>query len=1097
MKRYKWILLLLLTLGVMACTDDDVVSKGMNIAEKHDAPEPDDDQMGVRVTADLKAYTFAAFDEGSTGAALVKRLPQASDYLGPDTRLMLFRGSDFDSGSTLTEGDIMAMSRIYRQGGFIALERPTVRQFAQFALTLMTGILTIKQNELERTFGMSAAAAAAAARQSQAVERINARVENIRQMAAKTDTRAGEALDENRVMGEMMVFNPTGYFMQQPFETNPRVIVHAMDSQGNMTVPETMTATVARTPYISGKMADAVATWLNDMLKPKLNSPLTARRRANGNNNINEIMSASETFTYSSAIDYRDEDNKTCTLDNRMNMTVRSWNVHNMESNKDFYYLQQDVKLMLGEKDGKRLYNPDDYPKDSWWMNASMYVDYDKWFGAFLSQYETSMNLTGDGGTIRLESAMPTTSNDGGTVMISTGTSSGSSTVNGIALNGMAGVTPAGMVGSFTPTGIHSEGTTQGTSFLLMNTSVTYGLNRKVDTDGTKVAWTYEGSLPTFYLRNEGDTYYSCHDDPIVILINDADMTQQICWSVANPTGAYTAEITSTPQTAALMFSYANWKEADKAPPHCYQYTTTETSTFTHTLLEPNRYMQNWRMFITIDEWADQPVGGALSQLTASVQNAFPDLYASQFQLADKTAESMDMINNLVAYSKYKFDQGNDILQSYAQDLGIKRFSIYWRCDDRNIETQEPYVVEVPEIVKPGYVAQVVWCAGNKTLYFIFAAEKKTGDTWDGQTVDKVWTGTDVTHSSTIDYPEWWWELHSKVTRLVFDKSFADVRPRSCFAWFCYFSYIETIEGIGNLNTSEVTDMSYMFHSLEKLTALDVDGFDMSKVTAASEMFCLCKNLETIYCSQTWNIASSYDMFASCDKLKGAASYNRKKADCTMANPETGYFTWPGFSGTVTLNENSRNSALLKRIEGQMANVDFNRRLTARIGDDGNYMPTPFTVCLPYDLDLTEAVGAGQVEIYTLAAVSNGQFNFAKLGITTLEAGVPYLLRVMNGSISLGADKVTIKTAKPGSTKVYSSLAAWRRQSGTEVGVWVGTFDHLTADDAADESAYSLQAADGNWSGFTYGGTTDLPAFRAYLSAPGIEKKEYTTRFTE
>ena len=94
-------------------------------------------------------------------------------------------------------------------------------------------------------------------------------------------------------------------------------------------------------------------------------------------------------------------------------------------------------------------------------------------------------------------------------------------------------------------------------------------------------------------------------------------------------------------------------------------------------------------------------------------------------------------------------------------------------------------------------------------------------------------------------------------------------------------------------------------------------------------------------------------------------------------------------------------------------------------------------------------------------------------------------------------NEVTIKTAKSGSTKVYSSLAAWRRQSGTEVGVWVGTFDHLTADDAADESAYRLQAADGNWSGFTYGGTTDLPAFRAYLSAPGIEKKEYTTRFTE
>ncbi len=188
---------------------------------------------------------------------------------------------------------------------------------------------------------------------------------------------------------------------------------------------------------------------------------------------------------------------------------------------------------------------------------------------------------------------------------------------------------------------------------------------------------------------------------------------------------------------------------------------------------------------------------------------------------------------------------------------------------------------------------------------------------------------------------------------------------------------------------------------------------------------------------------------------------------------------------------------MLKRYEGQTAIVRYNRTLTAKIDDDGNYVATPFTVCLPYDVDLSQVVNAGNAEIYTLAAVSSGQFVFAKLGITTLEAGVPYLVRVLKGSIALGGRQLVIKTTKPKSTKVYSSLTQWRRGEGTEIGLWVGNFDYLNAADAADDNAFALSSTDHRWNYITATSNVWIPAFRCYLSSSSIEKNTYQSRFTE
>ena len=1103
MRKYKWILLLAMTLGMGACRADLGYVED-NPVVTPDKPTPTEDQMTVRVTADLPTYVHATPDEGSTGAALVNRLPQASSGFGPDTRLMLFQGSDFDEGSTLTEDDIMKMARVYRNGGYIALERPTVMQFARFGLALLTGVTTITQDELEQNFGLSGDAAAAAARQTQTAERIRTRVENIGQIANGHDglTRADDyQQDPNRVMGEMMIFSPTGYFMQQPFETNPKVISHTKDSQGNTTAPEITTVSVSRTPYISGRMADAVATWLNDMLKPKFNNPLTARQRASGDRIINELLSASETFTFSGSLNSRHMINTLDQGTDRVNLTFRSWGVYNMASDMDYYYLEQDAKVIVGQVGDSQIYYPQDAGE---WYSAMGYDKYNMWYGSWLSQYITSMDLTGKGGTIKLEASAPGTNNDEVSTSIVKTSIDVETELYGLSVGAMLGT----MIG-FTLGGSYLNVSLDISAFSMSTRSAHYELSTKVNTDGNKVTWTHtaeEQGVPAFSMREDmvwnshtgwGKVWYAEHSSPSAILRSDCSMSHDICWSVAKPTGQYTVNVTSAPQMAALMYSYSGFHN-DPDPAHVYEYTTTPTEKFEHTLLQPNRFIQKWHMFISIDEWMDQPVTGAKTELEAMIKNQFSDIYATDFQIGTKTADDLEVINAIVNYSKNIFDQNADILYNLGKSLGIKKYSIYWRCNEMGIETQTPYEVKPVAMEIPGYEAQAIWCEGNTTFYFAYAPELKVGDTWDGQTVTNVWKGNDVSNLPNNVSPAWSSTVSGMATRVVFDESFANVRPKNCYEWFSQFEKLTTIEGIENLNTSEVTNTGWMFYKCSSLTTINVDGFDMSKVTKCRCMFYGCSNLETIYCSQTWNINTSSYMFYRCTELKGAIDFIFGEVESDMANPETGYFTYPDFAGTITLNEKSSNIPMLKRYEGKRVNVQYSRTLTAKIDDDGNYIAIPFTVSLPYDLDLTEAVGAGQVEIYTLAAVSEstGEFIFKKLDIKTLVAGTPYLLRIMKGSISLAANNVIISATTPKSSKVYTTVEEWRRGRGTDVGIWVANFDYLSSDDAADDDAFALQINDWRWDYYVHGGTAWIPAFRCYLSS-SIKKKAYHSRFEQ
>ena len=202
--------------------------------------------------------------------------------------------------------------------------------------------------------------------------------------------------------------------------------------------------------------------------------------------------------------------------------------------------------------------------------------------------------------------------------------------------------------------------------------------------------------------------------------------------------------------------------------------------------------------------------------------------------------------------------------------------------------------------------------------------------------------------NSGKNLPEWVKRHSFSITKVVFDTSFANARPTSCYMWFYLCGNLNQVEGIKNLNTKEVTDMAGMFCKCRDLSSLDVSGFNTEKVTDMSEMFyeCIslklldvakfntanvksmsnmfnncqnlaslnvtnfntanvtnmqgmfsgCSALTTIYASDkfvTGQVTDGSNMFSNCINLKGFIDYknNSDKTDHTFANYKTGYFT--------------------------------------------------------------------------------------------------------------------------------------------------------------------------------------------------------------
>ena len=126
-------------------------------------------------------------------------------------------------------------------------------------------------------------------------------------------------------------------------------------------------------------------------------------------------------------------------------------------------------------------------------------------------------------------------------------------------------------------------------------------------------------------------------------------------------------------------------------------------------------------------------------------------------------------------------------------------------------------------------------------------------------------SGTDVFNLNENDIPSWV-DKSLSITKIVFDASFAQARPTSCYYWFYGMRNLKSIEGLENLHTDNVTTMSGMFYDCKALSSLDLSGLNTQNVTEMGLMFYNCYGLTSLNLSgiNAQNVTSMRMMFYNC-----------------------------------------------------------------------------------------------------------------------------------------------------------------------------------------------------------------------------------------
>ena len=655
--------------------------------------EPTTDQMGVRVTVDVPAVSLSQFADPSTGAALIKRLPKVTATITDDTEMVLLKGSDVASQS---DAVMTKIANVLAQGGYVALVRPTEAELDNFMGRIDKAIAAVVEGYVDELFVTVTPEQQAATVSASMAGRMQMRRANL----------AGQirAAAVDKPCAELIIFGPEDCYMAEPLNDETQVISYYTDTDGNRLEPEGTETFVEfeATAYHYGLVADGAAQWINDVdaLYDEDDAWYdvdgTSRRvshRANGQTAINDIMNATETFTKSMQIYFRTYDaskqpNKNYILwGDRVTMTIRTWGVHN--GDYDFYYVNQNVLLSMGLNDEKmdpffcRNFSPQDWFEE---VDKDGKKTGNRWYGNFLTQYDTSLDLkpvdTQNAGVIVCVAATPETANQVTTQSVNATDSHSSTSTTTHTATAQVGWTNGSFGATFKYDCKWGTSVTDGNSFALTNSKSIKDLDVVKNTLGTKVTWTYKGKRPK--TSGSGNVI---HEQLADILVNDANLVNDACWSVQNPSGQYAVNVGSWPVTGVLLLN-------GKGESRVMETKTTWDNEWNVTLAQPCRSLQKWRMFVRVVEWQNGFKEGALSELQQALMRKFPDLFQSSFEVGELNEESVKNATAYIMYSKKVFDVYKDILQGLAKSYGIKKFRITW-SGDKNLETKQGYEVTV------------------------------------------------------------------------------------------------------------------------------------------------------------------------------------------------------------------------------------------------------------------------------------------------------------------------------------------------------------------------------------------------------------------
>ena len=314
--------------------------------------------------------------------------------------------------------------------------------------------------------------------------------------------------------------------------------------------------------------------------------------------------------------------------------------------------------------------------------------------------------------------------------------------------------------------------------------------------------------------------------------------------------------------------------------------------------------------------------------------------------------------------------------------------------------------------------------------------------------------------------PEWY--DNSRITKVVFDKSFAQAQPTTCFCWFADLDNLKTIEGIENLNTSKVTNMMSMFWNCTALTSLDLSHFDTKNVEDMTQLFYNCSSLTSLDLSNfdTSKAEKMDALFYDCSALQSIYVGEKFNTDKVSIYDEV-FENCPAIIYSAP-NQYEKTKAS-KVLEGRTVKPYVSINKNSEYG----------TLCVPVGSSLVEGSFTGFDKLYQVTNAGKDKGTITMMEAKSIEPSVPYVYhRYLEGVDFDGKNNMSIITFDV-DENASSSVTAPKNEGS----LLKGTFESMVA----KGGSYILQT-DGNFHPVAADNTTlKVGAYRAYLDLSSTE----------
>lgn len=139
------------------------------------------------------------------------------------------------------------------------------------------------------------------------------------------------------------------------------------------------------------------------------------------------------------------------------------------------------------------------------------------------------------------------------------------------------------------------------------------------------------------------------------------------------------------------------------------------------------------------------------------------------------------------------------------------------------------------------------------------------------------------------------------------------------------------------------------------------------------------------------------------------------------------------------------------------AHASYDRKLYASKQQNGTFKSMTYTICLPFDVDMSEYDTRGVAKVLTPYYYKDEKELLFSYGLTQFQAGKARVIKVLKDYVEFSATDVTVKAE----AEEMSPVLLWGNVQN-ESGTWQGTFARIDNEEAALMKAHTLYS-NGKW----------------------------------